>query len=85
MEEDELSDLKTMQAYATVIMNFINICNEHNVTEPPVSACAILNQTLVALVIELTALTKSSFTLKYEELFEYIKFTKSKKNKQKVV
>jgi len=61
--------------------NFIDIIREYKIDRPPVFACKMVSSAIVALIIELTAMTKAAFTLDYDTLAEWVKFTKSKKNK----
>ena len=40
---------------------------------------------MIALIIEVTALTRSSYTEDYDELFNQVEYTQPKKHKQKVM
>ena len=74
-----------MKAYATILHNFIDIVRIYKVDRPPPEVCRKLSSALVNIVIELTALTKESFSLNYDKIAKIIKFTVAKPEKQKVV
>ena len=45
----------------------------------------VLTQSIIALIIEVTALTRESYSESFEEIFALVKYTKPKKQKQKVM
>ena len=45
----------------------------------------VLTQSIIALIIEVTALTNESYSESFEEIFGLVKYTKPKKQKQKVM
>ena len=58
---------------------------EERVLYPPIPSVRVLTQSVIALIIEVTALTRESYSESFEEIFALVKYTKPKKQKQKVM
>ena len=85
VSNDDMSDLTIISAYAQVLQMFVNTVGNFNIIDPPIKAAEVLSQTLVALIIEVTALTRSNFTIDYKEIFAYTEYSKPKRTKQKIM
>ena len=83
--EQNFSDLTAVKNYAKILMRFIDLLRQDKVCYPPVAAVRMITQSIIALIIDVTALTRSSYTESFEELFLQVQYTKPKKKKQKVM
>lgn len=77
--------MEHIRALALLLKNFIDACREYDVKKPPAGACHSLQIALVGLVIELTAMKRSSFAISYKELEQYSQFAKAKVKQQKFI
>ena len=70
--------MEHIRALTRLLINFIDICREYKIQKPPTGACNSLSIALVGIIIELTAMGRSSFQVSYKELEQYSQFAKAK-------
>ena len=73
--EQNCSDLSIVKTYAKILHRFASLVRENNVRFPPIEAVKVLSQSVIALIIEVTALSRSSSTESFNDLFALVQFT----------
>ena len=85
VSEQNFADLNVVKTYTKILHHFIRITRENDIRFPPVKAVRVLTQSVIALIIEVTALTRESYSESFEDIYALVKNMMPKKQKQKVM
>jgi DNA-binding transcriptional regulator GbsR (MarR family) len=79
VNKHDLKELQAVITYSNILRKFIETIVTRKIKEPPIKTVKVITQTIIALIMEVTGLPKSSYTEEYEEMYQSLEFLKPHK------